>query len=89
MDEYKLIGKDEVKRMLGTSSDQTAYKVIRQLNRELEAQGIKTVQGKVDCLCQAGNEQKGMLTPSVNVLVRNYVSIPSVDFYATAYTSAL
>lgn len=48
MDEYKLIGKDEVKRMLGTSSDQTAYKVIRQLNRELEAQGIKTVQGKVD-----------------------------------------
>ena len=34
--------------MLGTASDQTAYKVIRQLNRELEAQGIKTVQGKVD-----------------------------------------
>ena len=34
--------------MLGTSSDQTAYKVIRQLNRELKAQGIKTVQGKVD-----------------------------------------
>lgn len=40
MDDYKLLGKDEVKRILGTSSDQTAYKVIRQLNRELEAQGV-------------------------------------------------
>lgn len=44
--QYKLVGKDEVKEMMGYS-DQMAYKVIRQLNKELAAQGVRTVNGKV------------------------------------------
>ena len=47
MDDYRLVGKDTVKEMLGTCSDQMAYKVIRQLNAELEEKGVRTVQGKV------------------------------------------
>ena len=47
MDDYRLVGKDTVKEMLGTKSDQMAYKVIRQLNAELEEQGIRTISGKV------------------------------------------
>lgn len=43
---YKLVGKDEAKEMVGCS-DQMAYKVIRQLNKELAAQGVRTVNGKV------------------------------------------
>lgn len=46
MCDYKLVGKDEVKEMMGCS-DQMAYKVIRQLNKELAAQGVRTVSGKV------------------------------------------
>lgn len=47
MNDYKLVGKDVVKEMLGTCSDQMAYKIIRQLNAELEEMGVRTVQGKV------------------------------------------
>lgn len=47
MDDYRLVGKDEVRQILGGCSDQMAYRVIRQLNRELEEKGIITVQGKV------------------------------------------
>lgn len=43
---YKLVGKDEAKEMVGCS-DQMAYKVIRQLNKKLAAQGVRTVNGKV------------------------------------------
>ena len=46
MCDYKLVGKDEVEEMMGCS-DQMAYKVIRQLNKELAAQGVRTVNGKV------------------------------------------
>lgn len=46
MCDYKLVGKDEVKEMMGRS-DQMTYKVIRQLNKELAAQGVRTVSGKV------------------------------------------
>lgn len=47
MDDYRLVGKDTVKEMMGTCSDQLAYKVVRQLNAELEEKGVRTVQGKV------------------------------------------
>ena len=47
MDDYRLVGKDEVRQILGGCSDQMAYRVIRQLNRELEERGVITVQGKV------------------------------------------
>jgi len=43
----RLVGKDVVKETLSLSSDQAAYKVIRDLNRELEARGIKTIRGRV------------------------------------------
>ena len=46
MCDYKLVGKDEVKEMM-RCSDQMAYKGIRQLNKELAAQGVRTVNGKV------------------------------------------
>ena len=45
--EQRLVGKDEVKRIIGTSSDQTAYRVIRRLNDELRAQGMLTIRGRV------------------------------------------
>lgn len=47
MDDYRLEGKDIVKEMLGTCFGQMAYKVIRQLNAELEEKGVRTAQGKV------------------------------------------
>ena len=47
MDDYRLVGKDEVRQILGGCSDQMAYRVIRHLNRELEERGVITVQGKV------------------------------------------
>ena len=47
MDDYKLLGKDEVREIMGGCSDQLAYKIIRKLNAELEEKGIITVQGKV------------------------------------------
>lgn len=46
MCDCKLVGKDEVKEMMGCS-DQMACKVIRQLDKELAAQGVRTVSGKV------------------------------------------
>ena len=47
MDDYRLVGKDEVQEMMGGCSDQLTYKIIRKLNRELEEKGAITVQGKV------------------------------------------
>ena len=47
MDDYKLLGKDEVREIMGGCSDQMAYRVIRELNGELREKGIATVQGKV------------------------------------------
>lgn len=47
MDDYKLLGKDEVREIMGGCSDQMAYRVIRELNSELREKGIATVQGKV------------------------------------------
>lgn len=46
MCDYKLVGKDEVKEMMGCFK-QMAYKVICQLNKELAAQGVRTVNGKI------------------------------------------
>lgn len=43
----RLIGKDEVKRLLGTKSDQMAWRIIKELNKELEELGYKTLSGKV------------------------------------------
>lgn len=36
MDDYKLLGKDEVREIMGGCSDQMAYRVIRELNSELK-----------------------------------------------------
>ena len=47
MDDYKLLGKDEVRGIMGGCSDQMAYRVIREFNSELREKGIATVQGKV------------------------------------------
>lgn len=47
MDDYKLLGKDEVREIMGGCFDQMAYRVIRELNSELREKGIATVQGKV------------------------------------------
>ena len=47
MSVHNLVGKDEVREMMGGCSDQMAYKIIRKLTRELEGKGIITVQGKV------------------------------------------
>ena len=63
MDDYRLVGKDEVRQILGGCSDQMAYRVIRQLNRELEERGVITVQGKVsrkyliECFFGAADEE--------------------------------
>ena len=47
--ERRLIGAKEVSERLGISSA-CAYKVIEQLNRELEKAGYLTIRGKVDSL---------------------------------------
>lgn len=47
MDDYKLLGKDEVREIMGGCSGQMAYRVIREPNSELREKGIATVQGKV------------------------------------------
>lgn len=47
MDDYKLLGKDEVREIMGGCSDRMAYRVIRELNSELGEKDIATVQGKV------------------------------------------
>ena len=64
MDDYKLLGKDEVREIMGGCSDQMAYRVIRELNSEFREKGIATVQGKVskNYLLQryfGGTEEKG------------------------------
>jgi len=43
----RLIGKDEVKQLLGTPSDDTAYAVIRSLNEEQRNAGRLTIRGRV------------------------------------------
>ncbi len=43
MDDYKLLGKDEVREIMGGCSDQMACRVIR----ELREKGIAAVHGKV------------------------------------------
>jgi hypothetical protein len=43
----RLIGKDEVKRILGTPSDDKAYAVIRSLNEEQRNAGRLTIRGRV------------------------------------------
>ena len=47
MYEYRLIGADEVAKKLGVSRG-TAYRIIRDLNADMEAEGKKTIPGKVD-----------------------------------------
>lgn len=47
--ERRLIGAKEVSEKLGISNA-CAYKVIEQLNRELEKAGYLTIRGKVDSL---------------------------------------
>ena len=47
MDDYKLMGKDEVREIMGGCSDHLAYRVSRELNSERREKGIATVQGKV------------------------------------------
>lgn len=54
MHEYRLIGAEEVASKLGVSKG-TAYRIIRDLNADMEAEGKKTIPGKVD-------ESKFMLT---------------------------
>ena len=54
MYEYRLIGADEVAKRLGVSKG-TAYRIIRDLNADMKAEGKKTIPGKVD-------EGKFMLT---------------------------
>lgn len=43
MDDYKLLGKDEVCEIMGGCSDQMAYRVIREFNSELREKGIAAV----------------------------------------------
>ena len=47
MYEYRLIGADEVAKRLGVSKG-TAYRIIRDLNADMKAEGKKTIPGKVD-----------------------------------------
>lgn len=47
MYEYRLIGADEVAKRLGVSKG-TAYRIIRDLNADMKAEGKKTISGKVD-----------------------------------------
>lgn len=42
-----MLGKDEVREIMGGCSDQMAYRVIRELNSELREKSIATVQGKM------------------------------------------
>ena len=46
MDDYKLLGKDEVREIMGGCSDQMAYRVIRELNSELREKGIARDPGR-------------------------------------------
>lgn len=48
MDDYRLLGKEEVREIMGGCSDQMAYRVIRELNSEPREKGIAAVQGKVN-----------------------------------------
>ncbi len=47
MHDYRLIGAKEVASKLGVSKG-TAYRIIRDLNADMEAEGKKTIPGKVD-----------------------------------------